>query len=279
MLLARVCTYIVLLIFSFICFASLPKDERVPGGVAVIELPKQYQGNSYPPTVFFENKKVALTLDNQTGHKWYAVVGIPLTYSPGRAWLKIYANNKSEGLPFRVLHKKYPTEQLKFSNKQHVKPNQQNQQRIQKEAAHLNNLFNKWRNTQVGGFHLQQPVQGRFSSAFGKQRLMNNTVRSRHKGLDIAAKVGTPVFAAKDGVVLDVGDYFYTGNTVMIDHGQGFKTLYCHLDTVGVIPGETVRAGSRIGTVGKTGRATGPHLHFGVSLNGHRVSPNLFFVN
>jgi murein DD-endopeptidase MepM/ murein hydrolase activator NlpD len=97
-----------------------------------------------------------------------------------------------------------------------------------------------------------------------------------HAGIDVAVPVGTPVHAAGSGVVVEAGDYFFNGNSVYIDHGQGLVTLYCHLDRIDVLPGEPVAAGQRIGLSGNTGRSSGPHLHWTVLLNGAAVDPRLF---
>jgi murein DD-endopeptidase MepM/ murein hydrolase activator NlpD len=95
--------------------------------------------------------------------------------------------------------------------------------------------------------------------------------------MDIAAETGTPIQAPASGIVQGTGDYFFNGNTVFIDHGQGLISMFCHLDEIQVVDGQRVTQGEVIGTVGATGRVTGPHLHLGISLNDERIEPTLFF--
>ncbi len=121
----------------------------------------------------------------------------------------------------------------------------------------------------------QKPAEGKISGVYGSQRILNDKPKDPHMGLDIAAPVGAPIIAPDAGKVTLVRDMYYTGNTVLVDHGCGVFTVYAHLQKVVAKSGQVLKAGDKIGTVGATGRATGPHLHWGLNLVNQRLDPSL----
>ena len=119
------------------------------------------------------------------------------------------------------------------------------------------------------------PKAGKFINSFGRKRFFNNEERAPHSGLDIPAPIGQKVVAPADGIVVQTGDYFFNGKTVLIDHGQGLISMFCHLSKIEVSKGQHITQGELLGLVGNTGRVTGPHLHWVMSLNDARVDPQL----
>ncbi len=250
---------------AFSVHAALPRHAPVPGGIAVI-------GLDTPQTAYYRGQRVMVLRD---GNRHYAVVGIPLDAAPGMHRLSGDPAGQRLLATFEVRDKAYPEQHITIRNRRKVQPSAADLERIRRERKRIDAAFRHWRD-QPPRLPFLLPVTGRQSSAFGLRRFFNGLPRKPHSGLDIAAPRGTPVQAPADGIVVDTGDYFFNGKSVFIDHGQGLVTLYCHLDRIDVESGQRVRRGEIIGTVGSTGRATGPHLHWSVSLNDARIDPALF---
>ncbi|MFQ5487357.1 MAG: peptidoglycan DD-metalloendopeptidase family protein [Gammaproteobacteria bacterium] len=264
-------TLILLLLLALPVQAALPHHQPVPGGVAVIAL----EGNPHPPrTVYYQGRRVMIL--EEGGHP-YAVVGIPLATKPGMQRLSRDAAGKMVIASFEVRDKAYQTQHITIKDRRKVEPNAEDLRRIRREKQRIVSAFRVWSMHPVG-LPLLLPVNGEQSSSFGLRRFFNGLPRKPHSGMDIAAPKGTPVRAPADGVVVDTGNYFFNGNSVFIDHGQGLVTMYCHLDRIAVHKGQTVQRGELVGAVGATGRVTGPHLHWSVSLNNARVDPALFLA-
>jgi murein DD-endopeptidase MepM/ murein hydrolase activator NlpD len=205
-----------------------------------------------------------------------ALVGIPLAEPAGaKLTLRVQRGASTAALQIQVGAKAYAVQKLKVAPGQ-VDLSQEDLARYERERAHLARVLATFTEAPPASLAMRQPVPGRRSSSFGLRRYFNGQSRSPHNGMDIAAAAGTPVVAATAGRVLDAGDYFFPGRSVVLDHGQGLLTLYAHLSEIGAVVGQPVAAGDPIGKVGATGRVTGPHLHFSVYLNAAAVDPAAF---
>jgi murein DD-endopeptidase MepM/ murein hydrolase activator NlpD len=251
---------------------DLPQQRIVPGGVATVALGPAPQ----PPRVRFGAVPVLVAGD---AGAWTAVVGIALAAQPGRATLEVERPGRApERKHFVIGPVRYAEQRLKVAPA-HVELSPEDLARYEREREHLAGVAATFTAAPPQSLRLVQPTPGPRSSSFGLRRVFNGQARNPHSGMDIAAPRGTPVVAAAPGRVIDTGDYFFNGKTVWIDHGAGLLTMYCHLDTIAVQVGETLAAGAPLGAVGATGRVTGPHLHWSVSLNRAMVDPALFLAD
>lgn len=250
--------------------AELPHSP-VPGGIAAIELEP---ATAAPPRAWFGKRRLMVVRAGEPP-AWYAVAGIPLATQPGQQSIRVESAAGKRSITFEVADKRYREQRLTIKNRRHVNPDPLDMERIGKERRLMNSAFRNWREAADPVLRFELPVAGPFSSPFGLRRFYNDQPRSPHSGLDIAAPEGSEIRAPAPGVVLRTGSYFFNGNTVLLDHGQGLVTMYCHLKEILVAEGDALDRGQVFGLVGKTGRATGPHLHWGVSLNDARVDPLL----
>lgn len=244
---------------------ALPEDARVPGGVAIISIAA---GSEPPPAAYYNGNRVLVVKDGD----WKAVIGIPLSTEPGPQQLVVGERR----IAFEIQPKAYPEEWLTVKQK-YVAPDAEQLARIRAEQSRIRAALTTYSGeTALATLRFSKPVDGRESSPYGLRRFFNKEPRRPHSGLDLAAPTGTPIAAPAAGRVVDSGDFYFNGNTVFLDHGGGLITMYCHMDEISVQPGQQIEAGDVLGTVGATGRVTGPHLHWGVTLNGTMVDPKLF---
>ena len=263
-------------LFAFLCLvsfaastATLPRESRVPGGIALVEIPDTER----PLRVMFGDHQVAV-LRNEDA--WVAVVGVPLATKPGSHSIDVYSASGKRTVSFDIADKQYRTQKLTIKNQRQVDPDPDDLKRISGEQERSNAALSKFTTTDTPSLTLLSPVEGVRSDSYGSRRIFNGQPRNPHSGMDIAAPTGTPIRAPAAGKVVEAGDFFFNGNTLYIDHGDGLVTMYCHLSSIAVKVGDEVTPGQVIGKVGATGRVTGPHLHWGVALNRAMVDPALF---
>ncbi|AZC33173.1 peptidoglycan DD-metalloendopeptidase family protein [Pseudomonas chlororaphis] len=240
-------------------------NKPVPGGVAVIDLGSAAQA----PKASYQGKPLLVVKEQ---NNWLAIVGIPLTVKPGTQ--QISAGGRS--LNFGVTSKKYPEQHITLKNKRQVNPDPADLKRIDAELAEQVRAYRSFSPNTPSNLLLDKPVSGPLSSKFGVRRFFNGEERNPHAGLDFAVPAGTPIKTPAAGKVILIGNYFFNGNTVFVDHGQGFISMFCHMSKIDVKVGQQLARGGVVGKVGSTGRATGPHMHWNVSLNDARVDPAIF---
>lgn len=242
-------------------------NQPVPGGVAVVDLGVAAKA----PSATYQGKP--LLVIREDGKRWIAIVGLPLSSKPGTERIEL---DSGERLSFQVRAKHYVEQRITIKNQQQVNPNAANLKRIERELAEQTRAYQQFSPRQPSNLLFDKPVNGPLSSPFGLRRFFNDEERNPHSGLDFAANLGTPIKAPAAGKVILTGDYFFNGKTVFVDHGQGLISMFCHLSEIGVKVGDELPRGGVLGKVGATGRATGPHLHWNVSLNDARVDPAIF---
>ncbi len=246
---------------------GLPVAWRaVPGGVAVIPLGAS---PTAPTARYHDNPVLVVREDNQ----WIAIVGISLKNPLGAQQL---TTGDGRTLGFTVTPKHYREQHIKLKNSRQVNPLAEDMTRINRELAEQTRAYQTFSPNQPSNLMFDKPVNGPLSSPFGLRRFFNGEERNPHSGLDFAVGAGTPIKSPAAGKVILIGNYFFNGNTVFVDHGQGLISMFCHMSKIDVKLGQSLPRGGIVGRVGSTGRATGPHMHWNVSLNDTRVDPAIF---
>lgn len=253
--------------------ASLPKAANVPGGVALVAL-GPLTADTRRPRAWLGEQPVLVAAD---GGQWVAVVGLALDTSVAMHELRVVeADGEARSVRFPVAAKSYPEQRIVLQDSSKVQLSASDLARVESELKTIQELKKHWREAADTDTDFVLPAEGRLTGRFGVRRYFNGEARSPHAGFDIAVPRGAPVKANARGVVLAVGEYFFNGKTVFVDHGNGLISMYCHLDRIDVTPGEAVGKNQVVGRSGMTGRATGPHLHWSVILNAAMVDPWLF---
>ncbi len=212
--------------------------------------------------------------------EWHALLGVdPSRHLPGdyEVKAKLVSTSDSDRVEMakiaslNILPRKFPEEHLTLPSK--VQLSNEDLARVRKDNIEISSLWSKVLPERLWQGSFIMPVEGRPGSAFGVRRWINGEPRNFHTGMDIKVPEGTPIKSSNNGRVALVGDYFFSGLSVFIDHGQGLYTMYFHFSEIKVKVDEKVSKGDVLGLAGMTGRASGPHLHWGVRLGGARVNP------
>jgi murein DD-endopeptidase MepM/ murein hydrolase activator NlpD len=214
----------------------------------------------------FQDQKIPFYKDSAS--QYTALIGADLALSPGKYKLTV---NKQEvvievlSTPFGVETFTLPKDKVDLSPKTLA--------RVEKEASQFKDVFSQSDDKRLWRDLFLVPVEGERSFTFGQKRVINGQDKNPHTGEDIRAPIGRIVTASNSGKIVLSGDFFFNGQSLVIDHGGGLFTMYFHLSEIKVKDGDFVKQGQVIGLVGQSGRATGPHLHWGARLNGARVDP------
>jgi murein DD-endopeptidase MepM/ murein hydrolase activator NlpD len=248
------------------------RGELQPGEVALLTVHPKHDVSDLHVHVF-DRDIAGFEVAERT---WRVLVGIDLETPPKNYSAEVIALDHSVQtrvtVPLRVLPRQFRTRKLTV-DEAFVNPPPEALERIAHETAELNDLWAHSAAAKLWTGPFVRPVPDPANSAFGTRSILNGQPRSPHSGADFNSASGTPIKSPNDGRVVLAGDRYYTGNTVMIDHGLGLFSLFAHLSEIQVKLGDTVAAGEVIGKVGATGRVTGPHLHWSVRMNGARVDP------
>jgi murein DD-endopeptidase MepM/ murein hydrolase activator NlpD len=203
-----------------------------------------------------------------------ALVGVDLDVRPGTHTLAVQVGDNYAERTLRIIARAFATRRLTV-DPAFVNPPENERPRIEREREQLERLWKTATNEKLWGGRFEPPVPERANSAFGTRSILNGEPRSPHGGADFPSPAGTPIKAPNGGRVVLADALYYTGNTVVVDHGLGLYSLFAHMTEMRVHAEDVVNTGDALGTVGSTGRVTGPHLHWAVRLNGARVDPTV----
>jgi len=272
-----------LLLALLLFFLLSPVEASSSSGLEITAIPSEIgQGEvsllsikkkGPEPEVTWMGKKITLVADKKN-EIWSGFIGADLTTRPGRYKLKISRanSNNPHSITISVLSRDYGLRRLTLPREM-VELDSHTLKRVKEEIRSVMELFVRPAGYPVWRGRWIRPVAGTIVSSFGRRSIINDMERSPHSGVDLKAEEGTPVKTTNGGKVALVADHFFSGLSVFIDHGGGIQSMYFHLSKVFVKADQLVEKGATIGLSGSSGRVTGPHLHFGIRLNGERVNP------
>jgi hypothetical protein len=225
----------------------------------------------------WDGQAMPLWREEETSATLHGLIGVDLEKAPGKyewkvSWPGAEGQSQSCSIVVIVRAGKFPTERLKVEN-QFVQPDPEQQKRAEEDQKKMKAIYDTVTPQRLWDGKFRLPLKDVITGGnFGRRRILNGEARSPHAGVDFPAATGTAVFASQSGKVVLAENLYYSGNTVVIDHGYGIYTLYAHLSEIAVHRDEMVKAGAEIGKVGATGRVTGPHLHWGLTIGHARVN-------
>ncbi len=259
---------VIVLTFVSSLSASDHKILKYKGGILFSQITK----NDYDNDLYINNQKIIKWSDS---NKYYLVYGIPYATNYGYKELvvKNQSNNIIKNIHLDIVDKKYDIQRISV-NKKFIEPDMATIEKIKKDSKELNKARSIWIDNNPDLFFIS-PVEGTVTGRFGTRRYYNGKEGRYHNGYDIAAPIGTTIISPSSGKVILIGDFFYNGKTIIIDHGRGLKSLMIHLDDILVQNDQRIKKGQIIGKVGSTGKSTGPHLHWSVLMNNAYIDPEL----
>jgi len=273
-----------LVLIGFLMFSGIPMTKALSPSDIYLSTRVIHQGelslirihveSGVIPLVTWMGEKVHL-VPNPEQTDWVGFLGVDLTAAPGRndVVVKMSDAGPEQRLDMEIREKDYGVRNMTLPENM-VDLDAATLARVRKESAVTNALWEAEPSNPLWDGSFIKPVPGEVIGPFGRRSVINGQPRSPHTGVDLRGKKGTPIKAINDGRVVLTADHFFSGLFVVIDHGGGIKSMYFHMDKIQVQQGETVKKGAIIGFVGSTGRSTGPHLHWGVRVNGARIDPS-----
>jgi len=245
-----------------------PNEQRSSGGLAKLYFKER-------PDVYVNEKKINVFAVKQK-NDW--LVLLPISLYKGSNTLRLTSSTPSlfQVHLIKLEEPHYQTQYINVKNKEFVKASKKTLERIKKDSALKRKSFARHTRIYIKKLQMIKPLDSKLRHDFGRKRFFNRVAKNPHAGIDLSGKKGDKIKAPLSGTVILLGNLFYNGNMMILDHGQGLMTAYSHLSKYLKQDGDWVRQGDYIGEVGSTGRATGPHLHWSVYLNGEPINPDLF---